>query len=86
MAKPKPDPVAWAKAQRRNPGGRACQTCSCKGVTETLRTWVKLWRSGEINISLPQARAFLVEHFAYPYTTSALRTCLANHHGYTQRG
>lgn len=85
-SKPKPDPASWAKAQARNVGGRACYTCSNKGATEALKAWVPLWKSGAIQISLKQARDYLADHHDYPYSTSALRTCLANHHGYTVRG
>jgi hypothetical protein len=86
MAKPKVDPIAWAKAQPRAVGGRKCSTCSDPRIVAVIRKWVPMWKSGEITISVRQARDFLADQFGYTYTTGAFKHCLAEHHGATFRG
>lgn len=86
MATKKVDPVAWAKAQIRSTGGRKCSTCSDPEIVAVIRKWVPLWKSGEIPISVRQARDFLHEHFGYKYTTGAFKHCLNEHHGLSNRG
>lgn len=85
MAKPKPDPVAWAKAQARSIGGRACDTCANPDAVAAIKAWIPLWRDGSISIGFPQAHAFLVENCGYRLSESALRACVGKHHGYRPR-
>lgn len=86
MAKPKVDPVAWAKANHSDLGGRKCSTCANKDIYAVVANWAKLWKSGDIDISFRQARDFLAEHFGYTRAVDTLRYCLVEHHGVPRRG
>jgi hypothetical protein len=86
MAKPKVDPIAWAKSEKRETGGRKCFTCHNKDVSDVIKLWVPLWKAGKITISVRQAHDFLAKNYGYAYTTSALNRCLVEHHGATFRG
>ena len=86
MAKPKPDPVEWAKTQRRRTGGVVCTTCSNVAAMAVLKAWIPLWRSGDITISGEQARAYLAEHCDYKSAVGSLRKCLSAHHGFRVNG
>lgn len=86
MPKPKVDPVAWAKAQKRPTGGTGCFTCGNPRIRAVLDKWIPLWRSGDIQISVRQARDFLAKHHGYKPPTSTFRNCLTDHYGYSPRG
>ena len=86
MAKPKVDPVAWAKATQPRTGGQRCYTCSNPAAIAVIRKWVPMWKSGETRISVKQARDYLAEHYGYTPSSETLRNCLSAHHGYTPRG
>ena len=76
-----PDPVAWAKSQRRNTGGNICESCANPEILAVLQKWAPLWKTGAIAIGVEQARQFLAQHFGYDRNVTSLRRCLANHHG-----
>jgi hypothetical protein len=86
VAKPKVDPIAWAKAAKPVKCGQRCRTCANAEAAAVIKKWVPMWRSGEIRISVQQARNFLAEHCGYEPAVETLRNCLTNHHGYTPNG
>lgn len=86
MAKPKaPDPVAWAKSVKRDRGGPKCMTCANPAISSILTKWVAMWRDGTTEMSIPQARAFLVKYYGYTGQPNTLRRCIVTHHGMSPR-
>ena len=86
MAKPKVDPVAWAKAVVRDRGGPRCSTCNDPVVSVIVKKWASMWRAGETSMSIQQALEFLKANYGYKRSHNSLGYCLRNHHTVTTRG